>query len=57
MSLPRLISLFRGRTDEEQRYYEVAPEQRIIMGVMYFGLITFLVFAMVITQIAMQPRE
>ena len=46
MSLPRLISLFRHRSEDEQRYYEVTPTQRMIMGGMYFGLIVFLVMAM-----------
>ena len=38
MSLPRLFSLFRKRTDEEKRYYEVTPGQRGFMAVLYFGL-------------------
>jgi len=46
MSLPRVFSLFRKRTDEEQRYFEVTPSQRAIMAVLYFGLVTFLVVAM-----------
>ena len=45
-SIPRIISLFRRRTDEEQRYFEVTPAQRWQMGSMYFGLIAALVFAM-----------
>jgi Zn-dependent protease len=46
LSLPRVISLFRKRTEEEQRYYEVTPVQRWTMGVMYFGLIAVLIFGM-----------
>lgn len=46
LSLPRVFSLFRKRTDEEQRFYEIAPAQRWTMAVMYFGLIAGLVFAM-----------
>jgi Zn-dependent protease len=45
-SIPRIISLFRKRTDEEQRYFEVTPAQRWQMGAMYFGLIGALTFAM-----------
>ena len=45
-SLPRVFSLFRKRTAEEARYFEVTPAQRWIMGGMYFGLVLFLVCAM-----------
>ena len=50
-SLPRLWSLFRGRSEEEQRYYEVTPARRFIMATMYFGLISFLLFGMKLTHI------
>jgi Zn-dependent protease len=46
MSLPRVFSLFRKRTEEEKRFYEVAPAQRWQMAGMYFGLIAALVFGM-----------
>lgn len=46
LSLPRIISLFRKRTEEERRYYEVTPTQRWIMSFLYFGLIAVLIFAM-----------
>jgi Zn-dependent protease len=46
LSIPRVISLFRKRTDEEKRYYEVSPDKRLIMGVMYFGLIAILLIGM-----------
>lgn len=46
MSLPRIFSLFRKRTEEEQRFYEVTPAQRWTMATMYFGLIAALVFGM-----------
>jgi Zn-dependent protease len=36
LSLPRIYSLFRKRTEEEQRYFEVTPSQRCIMSVLYF---------------------
>lgn len=41
-SLPRVFSLFRKRTDEEERYFTVTSSQRWIMSVLYFGLITVL---------------
>lgn len=46
LSLPRVFSLFRKRTDEEQRYYEVAPALRMKMAGMYFGLIGLLAWQM-----------
>jgi len=54
MSLPRLFSLFRHRSEAEQRYYEVTPAQRWTMAIMYFGLIAILVLGMSMTDI---PRE
>jgi len=56
-SLPRLFSLFRGRSEEEARYYEVTPAQRAIMGVMYFGLIAFLVLAMMVSHVDMNRGQ
>jgi len=51
-SLPRLFSLFRGRTAEEARYFdEVTPAQRWIMAALYFGLIAALVFGMEISHV------
>lgn len=38
MSLPRLFSLFRKKTDEEKRYFEVTASQRAFMAFLYFGL-------------------
>jgi Zn-dependent protease len=46
LSLPRIISLFRKRTEEERRYYEVTPAQRWTMSILYFGLIAVLIFGM-----------
>ena len=46
MSLPRVWSLFRAKTDEEKRYFEVTTEQRTTMAVLYFGLVALLVFGM-----------
>ena len=50
-SIPRLISLFRNKSEEERRYYEVEPWQRWTMSVMYFGLIALLVVGMEMTLI------
>ncbi|MBI3415488.1 MAG: site-2 protease family protein [Verrucomicrobia bacterium] len=50
-SLPRLFSLFRRRTEEEARYFEVTPAQRWTMAVLYFGLMGFLVVAMKVSQV------
>jgi Zn-dependent protease len=53
-SVPRLFFLFRRKTEEELRYFEVTPAQRGIMAAMYFGLIVLLVLGMEFTLI---PRE
>ncbi len=45
-SLPRIYSLFRKRTEEERRYYEVTPAQRWTMSILYFGLIAALALGM-----------
>ena len=45
-SVPRIFSLFRKRTDEERRYYEVTPAQRWTMAVLYFGLVALLTLGM-----------
>ena len=50
LSLPRIISLFRKRTEEERRYYEVTPAQRWTMSILYFGLIAILIFGMHLAQ-------
>jgi Zn-dependent protease len=41
-SFPRVFSLFRKRTPEEERYYEVTSSQRWTMSILYFGLIAVL---------------
>lgn len=46
LSLPRLFSLFRAKSDEERRYFEVTPGQRWFIGGLYFILIAFLVLGM-----------
>jgi len=53
-SLPRLFFLFRRKSEEELRYFEVTSAQRWIMAVTYFGLIALLVLGMETTLI---PRE
>jgi Zn-dependent protease len=45
-SVPRIFSLFRKKTDEERRYYEVTPAQRWTMAVLYFGLVALLTLGM-----------
>ena len=50
LSLPRIYSLFRKRTEEERRYYEVTPVQRWTMSILYFGLIAVLIFGMHLAQ-------
>jgi Zn-dependent protease len=54
MSLPRLFFLFRPKSDEQKRYFEVTPTQRWEMALMYFGLIALLVLGMNVSHI---PRE
>jgi Zn-dependent protease len=53
-SAPRIFFLFRRKSDEERRYYEVTPSQRWTMATMYFGLIALLVLGMQMSHI---PRE
>lgn len=50
LSLPRIVSLFRKRSEEERRYYEVTPAQRWTMSILYFGLIATLIFGMHLAQ-------
>jgi Zn-dependent protease len=53
-SVPRLYFLFRRKSEEELRYFEVTSAQRWTMAVMYFGLVALLVLGMETTLI---PRE
>ncbi|MDB6112213.1 MAG: site-2 protease family protein [Pedosphaera sp.] len=48
-SLPRLFSLFRRKSADEARYFEVTSDQRWIIGGLYFGLIALLVLGMMAT--------
>jgi len=56
LSLPRIYSLFRKRTEEERRYFEVTWTQRWTMSVLYFGLIVTLIFAMHLAQSDLHGR-
>jgi Zn-dependent protease len=55
LSLPRLLSLFRKRTAEEQEFYTITPAQRWKMALMYFGLIGALAFQMHSAQAFLAP--
>ena len=52
-SLPRLFSLFRKKSEEEIRYFEVTPPQRRLMGALYFGLIVYLIVGMEVAHLPM----
>ena len=54
VSAPRIFFLFRRKTDEERRYYEVTPGQRATMAAMYFGLVALLFVGMQMSHI---PHE
>jgi Zn-dependent protease len=56
-SVPRLISLFRAKTEDEKRYFEVTPQQRWTMAIMYFGLIALLYLGMQISHIAPEDLQ
>ncbi len=50
-SLPRIWSLFQAHTEKEERYFEMAPIQRVTMAVTYFALVALLVAGMHVTHI------
>jgi len=50
-AVPRLFSLFRKKSEAEQRYFEVEPGQRWTMAAVYFGLIAALAIGMQMTYI------
>jgi Zn-dependent protease len=56
MALPRLATLFRKRTDEERRFFELSANQRLTMAFFYFGLIGFLVIGMQFSHIPPPER-
>lgn len=53
MSLPRVWTLFRAKTDAEKRYFEVTPAQRWTMAALYFGLVALLVLGMHFSHLAL----
>ena len=55
LSLPRLFSLFKEKSDEECRYFEVTPARRWVVGVRYFGLIALLILGMQMTCMPHRP--
>ncbi len=55
-SAPRLYFLFREKSDEERRYFEVTPEQRSIMALLYFGLVALLVLGMRGSHVPLNPQ-
>lgn len=55
-SMPRVFSLFRKKTPEEERYFEVTPAQRWTMSFLYFGLIAVLAFGQFIAHEELADR-
>lgn len=53
-SLPRVWSLFRPKSEDEKRYFEVTGGQRATMAVLYFGLVALLVLGMHMSHIMPQ---
>lgn len=53
LALPRLWSLFRNKSPEEARYFEVTPSQRATMGALYFGLAAALALGLKIAHVPM----
>lgn len=49
LSLPRVFALFRQQSGAERRFYELAPAQRALMSVIYFGLAATLGWLMHVT--------
>ncbi len=49
---PRLLSLFRTKSEEERRYFTVTPGQRLGMSLAYFGLIAALGYGMTVTHVS-----
>jgi Zn-dependent protease len=54
-SLPRVIALFRKRTDVEQRYFECTPAQRWTISLSYFTLLAGLASLMYYTHQLLPP--
>lgn len=53
-SVPRLLSLFKRKSNEQRRYFEVTAAQRWTMALLYFGLAVLLVLGMNMSQV---PHE
>ena len=51
LAVPQLIALFRRRTPEEARWFEVTPSQRQFMALLYFGLMALLALGLHMTQL------
>ena len=51
LAVPQLIGLFRRRTPEEERWFEVSPGQRQFMALLYFGLMGLLALGLHMTQL------
>lgn len=51
LAVPQLIALFRRRTPEEQRWFEVTPGQRRLLALLYFGLLGLLTLGLRLTQL------
>ena len=56
MSVPRLLSLFRKKSNEEKRFFEIERWQRVVMTLLYFGLIAALLSGMSVTQVDPRAR-
>jgi Zn-dependent protease len=56
-SIPRVISLFRKKTDAEKRYFEATPAQRTTIGLQYFGLVTALAWGMHVAESALATHR
>jgi Zn-dependent protease len=54
LSLPRVFQLFRRRSDVEQRFFELTPQQRLWMGIQYFGLAGVLGYLMHMTHLQIE---
>lgn len=57
VSLPRLWFLFRRKSEDERRYFEVTPAQRWTMAAVYFGLIALLALGMEYTFIPPEAMQ
>lgn len=56
LSIPQVYSLFRKRTEEQRRYFEVTRPQRWTMSIMYFGLIAVIILGMDLANRDLQER-